>query len=284
MFKAALHSGSGKPRRRATVSSPHKPAGRKLLEWRGRIDQHFGYGSSEASRSLYLEDGGQYAALLQAELEQPVSLGTTIIAASYAGGVVLGADSRTTTGNYIANRVTDKITPLAENVYICRSGSAADTQAISAYVQWFLQQHAVDLDRHVSVKTAAKLAQTMVYQNKNMLQAGLIIAGWDKQGGGSVHTVPLGGTLLQVPYSIGGSGSAYITGLCDKLWRPHMTQQECHEFVVKAVTHAMARDGSSGGCIRTVTISKDGVKRDFLPHTRVPIAYGEMQQPMSVGA
>lgn len=83
--------------------------------------------------------------------------------------MVLGADSRTTTGNYIANRVTDKITPLAENVYICRSGSAADTQAISAYVQWFLQQHAMDLDRHVSVKTAAKLAQTMVYQNKVIL-------------------------------------------------------------------------------------------------------------------
>ena len=38
---------------------------------------------------------------------------------------------------------------------------------------------------------------------QNMFQAGLIIAGWDKQGGGSVHTVPLGGTLLQVPYSIG---------------------------------------------------------------------------------
>ena len=91
---------------------------------------------------------------------------TTIIAASYNGGVVLGADSRTTTGNYIANRVTDKITPLAENVYICRSGSAADTQAISAYVQWFLAQHAMDLDRHVSVKTAAKLAQSLVYQNK----------------------------------------------------------------------------------------------------------------------
>ena len=137
---------------------------------------------------------------LQAELDQPVSLGvgavyllaicistahslshvvriqTTIIAASYDGGVVLGADSRTTTGNYIANRVTDKITPLADNVYICRSGSAADTQAISAYVQWYLQQHAMDLDRHVTVKTAAKLAQTMVYQNKVSISTGIIIA------------------------------------------------------------------------------------------------------------
>lgn len=44
-----------------------------------------------------------------------------------------------------------------------------------------------------------------------------------------------------------------------------MTEDECRAFVIKAVSHAMARDGSSGGCIRTVTISKDGVKRTFTP-------------------
>lgn len=35
----------------------------------------------------------------------------------------------------VANRVTDKITPLTDRVYICRSGSAADTQNLSRYVQ-----------------------------------------------------------------------------------------------------------------------------------------------------
>ena len=41
---------------------------------------------------------------------------TTIIAASYKGGVILGADTRTSTGSYVANRVTNKITQLAEKV------------------------------------------------------------------------------------------------------------------------------------------------------------------------
>jgi 20S proteasome subunit beta 1 len=58
-----------------------------------------------------------------------------------------------------------------------------------------------------------------------------------------------------------------------------MTEEECHAFVVKAVSHAMARDGSSGGCIRTVVISKDGVKRSFLPGDRVPVAFGELPAP-----
>lgn len=85
--------------------------------------------------------------------------------------------------------------------------------------------------------------------------------------------------LSQVPYSIGGSGSAYITGWCDKHFREDFTAEEAHAFVVQALTHAMARDASSGGCIRTVTITSSGVKRDFLPGSKVPATYGELQTP-----
>ena len=67
------------------------------------------------------------------QAEQAPQTGTTIVAVSFDGGVVLGADSRVSTGNYISNRASDKITCLADNVYMLRSGSAADTQAIADY-------------------------------------------------------------------------------------------------------------------------------------------------------
>lgn len=86
-------------------------------------------------------------------------------------------------------------------------------------------------------------------------------------------------THLQVPYSIGGSGSAYITGWCDKHFREDFTAEEAHSFVVQALTYAMARDASSGGCIRTVTITSSGVKRDFLPGSKVPPTFGELATP-----
>ena len=38
-----------------------------------------------------------------------------------------------------------------------------------------------------------------------MLQAGLIVAGWDARDGGSVFGVPLGGTLVKVPFTIGAA-------------------------------------------------------------------------------
>ena len=48
-------------------------------------------------------------------------------------GVIIGADSRVSMGTYISNRASDKLTPLGENVWMARSGSAADAQVISDY-------------------------------------------------------------------------------------------------------------------------------------------------------
>lgn len=37
-----------------------------------------------------------------------------------------------------------------------------------------------------------------------MLQTGLIVGGWDKYEGGKIYGVPLGGTILDLPFTIGG--------------------------------------------------------------------------------
>lgn len=63
------------------------------------------------------------------------------MAVQFADGVIIGADSRTTTGSYIANRVTDKLTEVHDTIYCCRSGSAADTQAVADIVHYYLQMY-----------------------------------------------------------------------------------------------------------------------------------------------
>jgi 20S proteasome subunit beta 1 len=80
-----------------------------------------------------------------------------------------------------------------------------------------IAQHQAENGDPITVKVAARLAQNLAYENKDMLQAGLIIAGWDKTSGGTIWGVPLGGTMMQAPYAMGGSGSAYIYGFCDKV-------------------------------------------------------------------
>eukprot|EP00794_Sanderia_malayensis_P015336 gene15336-16913_t len=186
------------------------------------------------------------------------------MAVEYDGGVVLGADSRTTTGSYIVNRVTDKLTPITEKIFCCRSGSAADTQAIADSVKYELNLLCMELQKPPLVETAANLFRSSCYQKRDSAIAGIIVAGWDYMNGGQVFTVPLGGMCIRQPFSIGGSGSTYIYGHCDATYKQNMTKEECYKFVANAVALAMFRDGSSGGVIRMAAINKDGVERKVL--------------------
>lgn len=83
------------------------------------------------------------------------------MAVTFKDGVILGADSRTTTGAYIANRVTDKLTRVHDKIWCCRSGSAADTQAIADIVQYHLELYTSQYGTP-STETAASVIQRIM--------------------------------------------------------------------------------------------------------------------------
>lgn len=196
------------------------------------------------------------------------------MAVRYADGVILGADSRTSTGTYVANRASDKITEITSNVWMCRSGSAADTQNVAAYVSRLAHEHAVSISSPAvdapdagftcDVKLVANITKKIAYENKERLQAGMIIAGWDRKLGPQVYGIPLGGSLTEAPFTVGGSGSAYIYGFCDNTFQENMTRAEAEAWVTKAISLAIARDASSGGVIRLVVIDEKGAERKML--------------------
>ncbi|XP_075764180.1 proteasome subunit beta type-6 [Pelodiscus sinensis] len=201
---------------------------------------------------------------------RPLSTGTTIMAVEFDGGVVIGADSRTTTGSYVANRVTDKLTPIHDRIFCCRSGSAADTQAIADAVAYQLGFHSIELDEPPLVHTAASLFKEMCYRYREDLTAGIIVAGWDRRKGGQVFSVPMGGMMVRQPFSVGGSGSSYIYGFVDASYKPGMNQEECLRFTANALALAMDRDGSSGGVIRLAAITEQGVERQVILGNQLP--------------
>lgn len=192
------------------------------------------------------------------------------MAVPFKDGVVLGADSRVSTGTYVANRVSDKIAALHDRIWCCRSGSAADTQALTDYVRHYLAQHAIETGRIPMVKTAAHLMRKLAYENKDNLLAGVIVGGWDPVDGGSVYNIPLGGACIKMPYAIGGSGSTYIYGLVDAAYKEDMSKEETLDFVKKCVSHAMARDSSSGGIIRTVVCTEGSNELDYVAGDKLP--------------
>ena len=164
-----------------------------------------------------------------------VSLGTSIIATTFDGGVVMAADTRTSAGVYIVNRHTDKVKKLTDNIYVCESGSAADTEAIADYVSYYLDTQAMEIDEVPRVATAAKLVSGFIYPNKDYLMASMIVAGYDKYDKGSIYALSLGGTIVKQKWAISGSGSTYIYGYCDSTWKEDMTKDEAIKFCINCM-------------------------------------------------
>uniref|UniRef100_A0A3B4GG30 proteasome endopeptidase complex n=1 Tax=Pundamilia nyererei TaxID=303518 RepID=A0A3B4GG30_9CICH len=189
---------------------------------------------------------------------QEVSTGTTIMAVEYDGGVVIGADSRTTTG--AGN------TPLTSPVCVC----LFQTQVRPILTCVFGPAHSIELDEPPLVETAANLFRASCYRYREELTAGILVAGWDKRKGGQVYSVPIGGMLVRQPVSVGGSGSTYIYGFMDANYKPGMNKEQCMEITAAALSLAMERDGSSGGVVRLASISEEGVERRVILGNQLP--------------
>ncbi|EGU12797.1 Proteasome subunit beta type [Rhodotorula toruloides ATCC 204091] len=175
-----------------------------------------------------------------------MNLGTSIMAVAFEGGVVVGADSRTTMGSFIANR------------------------AVADVVTAQLSQYEMTHGEKPTVHIAATMLEGIIYQNKDRLSAGIIVAGWDRIAGGTVYNIPLGGGLFSAPWCIAGSGSTFVWGYCDKTFEPGWNKDQTLEFVRDTLSLAMSRDGSSGGTIRMAIITEEGVERVFVPGDKLP--------------
>ena len=65
--------------------------------------------------------------------------GTTICGVVFSSGVVLGADTRSTNGETVADKNCAKIHYLAPNMFCCGAGTAADTEAVTGRLTTRLQ-------------------------------------------------------------------------------------------------------------------------------------------------
>ena len=199
------------------------------------------------------------------------SLGTTIIALLYSGGVMLAADGRTSSGQYVANRVADKIWPLASNIYALKCGSAADTQFLLQTTKSYMGQFGVEYGDKPPVKVAARILQQLQYRYKDYLSCAVIVCGVDNLEGPCIYEVGSGGTMNKRILAMNGSGSYYVNGYVDKHFKENMTKEEAKECLLNAVTLALFRDNASGGIVRILDITKDGTTREYHPYNKLKL-------------
>ncbi|CAN9503620.1 unnamed protein product [Ophioblennius macclurei] len=200
-----------------------------------------------------------------------VSTGTTILAALFDGGVVIGSDSRASIGGeYVSSKTINKVIQVHDRIFCCMSGSLADAQAVTKAAKFHLSFHSVQMENPPLVVAAATVLKELCFKNKEELQAGFITAGWDRKKGPQVFVVPIGGMLISQPVIVAGSGSTFIYGYVDAKYRPNMSREECLQFATNALALAMGRDNVSGGVANLVVVTEAGVEHVVVPGDKLP--------------
>jgi len=84
---------------------------------------------------MFSSGGFDFQALHASVCRMPTKTGTTICGVVFDGGIVLGADTRSTNGETVADKNCQKIHYIAPNIYCCGAGTAADTESLTGTVE-----------------------------------------------------------------------------------------------------------------------------------------------------
>ncbi|WP_018156114.1 proteasome subunit beta [Demetria terragena] len=179
--------------------------------------------------------------------------GTTIVAATYQGGVLLAGDRRATMGNIIANRDMTKVYATDEFSAVGIAGTAGIAIELVKLFQVELEHYEKIEGDLLSIEGKANRLASMIRSNIGMAMQGLAVvplfAGFDlREGTGRIFSYDVtGGCYEERGHHSVGSGSQYARGALKKLWRPGHDQHQAVRAAIEALYDAADDDSATGG-------------------------------------
>ncbi|WP_395658012.1 proteasome subunit beta [Nocardioides sp.] len=179
--------------------------------------------------------------------------GTTIVAATYPGGVVMAGDRRATMGNIIAQRDIEKVFPADEFSAVGIAGSAGIAVEMVRLFQTELEHYEKIEGTTLSVDGKANRLAALIRSNLAMAMQGLAVvplfAGYDLTSDrGRIFSYDVtGGRYEETAFHSVGSGSLFARGALKKLYRDDLDQIGCVTAVVQALYDAADDDSATGG-------------------------------------
>jgi proteasome beta subunit len=179
--------------------------------------------------------------------------GTTIVAATFPGGVIMAGDRRATMGNIIAQRDIEKVFPADEFSAVGIAGSAGIAVEMVRLFQVELEHYEKIEGSVLSLDGKANRLATLIRSNLGMAMQGLAVvplfAGYDLDDGqGRIFSYDVtGGRYEETSFFSVGSGSLFAKGSLKKLYRENLDEIECATIVVQALYDAADDDSATGG-------------------------------------
>ena len=178
--------------------------------------------------------------------EEQLLKGTTTIGLTCKDGVVLATERRATAGNHIANKSTQKLFKIDQNIGMTVAGLVGDAQTLARYLKAEVSLYRLRRSSLLSAEGAATLLANILNGNRMFpYYAWLILGGVDAKGGHVFSVDPAGGSIEDRYVSV-GSGSTFAYGVLEEVYSRDMTVSDGVDLALRGLTVAMRRDSASG--------------------------------------
>ncbi len=200
--------------------------------------------------------------------------GTTIVAVTHAGGVVMAGDRRATMGNVIAQRDIEKVFPADDYSCVGIAGAAGLAIEMVRLFQVELEHYEKLEGSTMSLEGKANRLSAMIRGNLGMAMQGLAVvplfAGYDLDGAlGRIFSYDVtGGRYEEHSFHSVGSGSVFARSALKKRYREGLDEASVVRLCVDALYDAADDDSATGGPDLTrriypvvMSVDGDGVRR-----------------------
>jgi proteasome beta subunit len=200
--------------------------------------------------------------------------GTTIVAATHSGGVVMAGDRRATMGNVIAQRDIEKVFPADEYSCVGIAGTAGLAVEMVRLFQVELEHYEKMEGATLSLDGKANRLSAMIRGNLGMAMQGLAVvplfAGYDlDRAEGRIYSYDItGGRYEEHSFHSVGSGSVFARSALKKRYTEGLSEGDAVQLCVDALYDAADDDSATGGPDLTrkiwpvvMSCTDDGVRR-----------------------
>ncbi len=185
--------------------------------------------------------------------------GTTTLGMVYKDGVLLAADSQSTSA-YVESRFERKVHPVTDHIAITTAGVVGDIQFILRLLRVEARLYEMG-NGGVTTKSMVTLLSNVLHSNRYFpMITAMVIGGYDN--GPQLYSIdPLGGIGQGEKYFATGSGSPLAMGVLESQYREDLSEKEAAELAKNAIGAAIQRDVYTGGRrIIIAVIDKNGYR------------------------
>jgi 20S proteasome subunit beta 2 len=183
--------------------------------------------------------------------------GTTIVGLKYKTGVILAADTRSTSGRVVSDKNCIKIHQLTDQIFCCGAGTAADADRVTRMASKELKLFQNKYQRLPLVSHCVTLCSHHLHRHMGYVSAALIVGGVDSEGC-HLHDIQPHGSNNSVLFTALGSGSLAAIGFLEHGYKL-LDREDAIELACNAIKAGILNDQYSGSNIDVCVIDQGGV-------------------------